>query len=91
MLDCLFCKIARGEIYEDDELFAFHDIKPQAPIHFLVIPKRHIENVMGFSAEDSDLAGRLIYKARELAAGDSHDGRSRGQGNGPFRDEKKSV
>ena len=45
--DCLFCKISRGEIpskkiYEDEEVFAFHDINPAAPVHFLIIPKRHI-------------------------------------------------
>lgn len=74
MNNCIFCKIARGEIpskkiYEDDELFAFHDINPQAPVHFLVIPKKHIENLMAMEAADSGLAGRLIFKAQELAAG----------------------
>jgi histidine triad (HIT) family protein len=73
MSDCIFCKIARGEIpskkiYEDDELFAFHDINPQAPVHFLVVPKRHIENLMAMEPEDAVLAGRLVYKAQELAA-----------------------
>jgi histidine triad (HIT) family protein len=73
MSDCLFCKIARGEIpskkiYEDDELFAFHDINPQAPVHFLVIPKKHIENVMAMEADDIALAGRLLFKAQEIAA-----------------------
>jgi histidine triad (HIT) family protein len=73
MDDCLFCRIARGQIpckkiYEDDELLAFHDIAPQAPVHFLVIPKRHIENVMEMEAADAALAGRILYKAQELAA-----------------------
>lgn len=73
MNDCLFCKIARGEIpsrkiYEDDELFAFHDINPQAPVHFLVIPKKHIDNLMAMEPEDSALAGRLVFKAQEIAA-----------------------
>ena len=48
--DCLFCKISRGEIpskkiYEDEEVFAFHDINPAAPVHFLIIPKRHITSL----------------------------------------------
>jgi len=72
MQDCLFCKIARGElpcekIYEDGELLAFHDIAPQAPVHFLVIPKRHIASIMEFGADDAQLAGRMVFKAQELA------------------------
>jgi histidine triad (HIT) family protein len=72
MSDCIFCKIARGEIpcrkiHEDEDLLAFHDINPQAPTHFLVIPKRHIENVMALRAADADLTGRLLIKAQELA------------------------
>jgi histidine triad (HIT) family protein len=72
MSDCIFCKIAAGEIpskkiYEDDELFAFHDITPQAPVHFLVIPKRHIRNIMETGSADQDLLGRLLLKAQELA------------------------
>jgi len=73
MSDCIFCRIARGElacakIYEDDELIAFHDIRPQAPVHFLVIPKKHVENLMALAPGDEALAGRLLFKARELAA-----------------------
>jgi histidine triad (HIT) family protein len=72
MTDCLFCKIARGEIasskvYEDEELLAFRDISPKAPLHFLVIPKKHIANLMELEAADSGLIGRLAYKAQELA------------------------
>lgn len=72
MDDCLFCKIARGEIpckkiYEDDELLAFHDIAPQAPVHFLVIPKRHIDNVMEMAPADTALAGKIIFLAQKLA------------------------
>ena len=72
MSDCIFCKIIKGEIpskkiFEDDELFAFHDIDPKAPVHFLVIPKKHIVNVMDCSAEDSALLGKLLFKAQELA------------------------
>ena len=48
--DCLFCRIARGEIpsrkvYEDEEIFAFHDIRPSAPVHFLIVPRTHVENL----------------------------------------------
>ena len=72
MSDCIFCKIAKGEIpskkiYEDEELLAFHDVNPQAPVHFLVIPKRHIPNIMELDAADTALLGRLLYKAQELA------------------------
>ena len=74
MSDCIFCKIIKGEIpakklYEDDELLAFYDVNPQAPVHFLVIPKKHIENIMELDAADTALLGRLLFKAQELAAG----------------------
>jgi histidine triad (HIT) family protein len=73
MADCIFCKIVSGEIpskkiYEDDEILAFHDVDPKAPVHFLVIPKRHIPNVMELERGDAALMGRLLYKAQELAA-----------------------
>jgi histidine triad (HIT) family protein len=72
MSDCIFCKILSGEIpskkiYEDDIMLAFHDVTPQAPVHFLVIPKRHIRNIMELSATDKVLVGDLLYKAQELA------------------------
>ncbi|MDR3324516.1 MAG: histidine triad nucleotide-binding protein [Spirochaetaceae bacterium] len=72
MDDCLFCKIARGvvpsrKIFEDGELFAFHDVAPQAPVHFLVIPKRHIANVMEAGGADEALLGRLLGTAASLA------------------------
>jgi histidine triad (HIT) family protein len=72
MSDCIFCKIASGEIpskkiYEDDEIFAFHDVSPQAPVHFLMIPKRHIKNIMETDGADIPLLGRLLHKAQELA------------------------
>jgi histidine triad (HIT) family protein len=72
MSECIFCKIIAGEIpgkkiYEDDEMFAFHDITPQAPVHFLVIPKKHIRNIMELEPADAALAGRLLNKAQELA------------------------
>ncbi|MDR2795728.1 MAG: histidine triad nucleotide-binding protein [Spirochaetaceae bacterium] len=72
MNDCIFCGIAEGavpskKIFEDDEIFAFHDIEPKAPVHFLVIPKRHIQNIMECGAGDGLLLGKLLLKARELA------------------------
>ena len=69
---CIFCKIVKGEIpskkiFEDDEFFAFHDINPQAPIHFLIIPKRHICNIMETGEKEIELLGRLLLKAQDLA------------------------
>ena len=63
-MDCLFCKIAAGEIpsnklYEDDTLLAFYDIDPQAPVHFLVIPKRHIDSAAKLTEEDAPLLGHI--------------------------------
>jgi histidine triad (HIT) family protein len=73
MIDCIFCKIVRGElpsrrIYEDEEILAFHDVNPKAPTHFLVIPKRHIPNLMELERADSALIGRLVFEAQRLAA-----------------------
>ncbi|MCL2411493.1 MAG: HIT domain-containing protein, partial [Treponema sp.] len=61
MSDCLFCKIAAGDLpckklYEDDEILVFHDIHPAAPVHFLTIPKKHITNLMELEVSDSALA-----------------------------------
>jgi histidine triad (HIT) family protein len=72
MADCIFCKIANSEIpskkvYEDDEILAFYDVSPQAPVHFLLIPKRHIRNIMETGKDDILLLGRLLHKAQELA------------------------
>jgi histidine triad (HIT) family protein len=72
MSDCIFCKIIAGEIpckkiYEDDEMLAFHDITPQSPVHFLLIPKKHIRNLMELEPGDIVLVGRLLNKAQELA------------------------
>ena len=65
MSDCLFCKIAAGEIpsnkvYEDDKVFAFYDISPQAPVHFLVIPKAHIASCGEITAENADVVGHIF-------------------------------
>jgi histidine triad (HIT) family protein len=72
MSECLFCKIAAGEIpckkiYEDPEMLAFHDINPMAPVHFLVIPRKHIKSLMDIEAGDATLVGRMFDKAQELA------------------------
>ena len=72
MTDDLFLKIIDGEIpadvvYEDDEVFAFRDINPQAPLHVLVIPKRHIRTLNDVSEEDEKLLGRLLNVARKIA------------------------
>jgi histidine triad (HIT) family protein len=72
-MSCLFCRIASGEIpaskvYEDDEVFAFNDINPQAPLHVLVIPKRHIATTNDLSAADEALVGRLVRRAAAIAA-----------------------
>ncbi len=66
-MDCLFCKIVGGEIpanklYEDDQVVAFHDIAPQAPVHFLVIPKKHIATLHDLREEDDkQLAGHILF------------------------------
>jgi len=65
MSDCLFCKIAAGEIpsnkvYEDDLCYAFYDIAPQAPTHFLVIPKAHIPSAAAVTAENSAVVGHIF-------------------------------
>lgn len=71
MSDCLFCKMASGEIkpdvvYEDDKVLAFRDINPQAPIHILIIPKAHVATLNDL--EDSALASALLQTAAKLAA-----------------------
>lgn len=67
-MDCLFCKIAAGQIparklYEDDQLIAFHDIGPQAPVHFLVVPKKHIATLNDLTEADKALAGHILFTA----------------------------
>ncbi|MBQ7713757.1 MAG: histidine triad nucleotide-binding protein [Oscillospiraceae bacterium] len=72
MSDCLFCKIAAGEIpsrklYEDDLCLAFYDIEPQAPVHFLVIPKQHIASAAEVDAGNSALVAHLFEVIAKLA------------------------
>ena len=71
-LHCLFCKIAAGQIpsrkvFEDEEFFAFHDIHPSAPVHFLVIPKLHIPSMAQVDTEHVPLLGRMLALAPRLA------------------------
>ncbi len=70
--NCLFCKIARGEIparivFEDERLVAFHDISPKAPTHLLIIPREHIPTIDDLAPEHAGLAGGLILAAGKLA------------------------
>ena len=70
--NCLFCKIAAGEIpcrvvYQDEEIFAFHDIHPWAPVHFLMIPKVHIASMAQLEAGHAALLGRMMLLAPRLA------------------------
>ena len=72
MQDCLFCKIVHHEIpaellYEDDQIVAFKDISPQAPVHFLVVPKKHISTIMDAEEKDSALLGHIIFQAQKIA------------------------
>lgn len=72
MTDCLFCKISAGEIpakivYQDDLMLAFEDISPRAPVHLLLIPKKHIENLMTADKDDAGLLAHLLLKSAELA------------------------
>lgn len=73
MSDCLFCAIAVGDIpadlvHSDDEIVAFRDITPQAPVHVLVIPRAHHANAAALAAADPALAGRLLGVAGDIAA-----------------------
>ncbi len=71
-MDCVFCKIIAGEIpstkvYEDDEILAFRDINPQAPVHILVIPKKHIGGVHEVNAGNSEIVAKIFVKIAEIA------------------------
>jgi histidine triad (HIT) family protein len=72
MTDCIFCKIIRGEIpskkvFEDDEVLAFHDIHPLAPVHFMIIPKKHIASLSESGDGDAGVLGRMLAMAGRLA------------------------
>ena len=72
MTDCIFCKIARGEIpskkvYEDGDVVAFHDINPVAPVHFMLIPKLHLVSLMEADESHATLLGKMLVLAPKLA------------------------
>ncbi len=71
-MDCIFCKLASGAIpvkalFEDDRLLAFADLHPQAPVHLLIIPRRHIQSLAHAAREDAPLLGHMLAAAAELA------------------------
>lgn len=79
MNDCIFCKIAAGEIpstkvYEDDKLLAFRDINPQAPVHILIIPKQHFESVNALDESSAPIVGEIMLVAKKLAKENGLDG-----------------
>ena len=95
MADCIFCKIAAGEIpstkvYEDDHWFAFRDIEPCAPVHILVIPKKHVDNILAFDEEynknfaDFFLVIKKIAEAEGLKENHAHIIGGREMGWPPF-------
>ncbi len=72
MSDCIFCRIVKGEIpcskvYEDEHILAFRDIHPQAAMHCLIIPKKHLSTLADAGPEDSDVLGRMLVLAPEIA------------------------
>ena len=77
--NCIFCKIVRGEIpakkvYEDADVLAFHDIQPVAPVHFMLVPKKHVATMYDLTPDDAPVMGEIMTLAgrlaRELGAGD---------------------
>jgi len=71
-MECLFCKIAEKEIpssivYEDERIVAFNDINPQAPVHVIIIPRKHIEKISDITVDDVDIIGRLVFVAKDIA------------------------
>ena len=73
MADCIFCSIAQHDIpgniaYEDDLVIAFHDLEPQAPVHVLLIPKKHIESLNDVKPEDKDLMAHIMLKIQDIAS-----------------------
>ncbi len=78
MEDCVFCKIANKKInsdivYEDDDVIAFKDINPAAPIHILIIPKKHIASIMSLNDENIDVVSKIYGVAKKLAAENNID------------------
>ena len=78
-MSCLFCRIVSGEIppskvYEDDQLIAFNDVNPQAPMHVLIVPRRHLATLNDLSPEDDRLVGAMVRRAAAIAKDQGHDG-----------------
>ncbi len=72
MSNCIFCKIIAGEIpaariYEDDDVIAFNDIYPKAPVHFMIVPKKHIESLLAAEPADQVLLGKILLLAPKIA------------------------
>jgi len=70
--DCLFCKSANGQmdtefLYENERLVVFRDINPHAPVHLLIVPKRHIRSINDLAPGDSDILAEMIMTAKEMA------------------------
>ena len=78
-MSCLFCRIVAGEIpskkvFEDDQLFAFQDINPQAPLHSLIVPKRHVASLNDLTEGDDGLVGSMVRRAAAIAKEHGYDG-----------------
>ena len=72
MMDCIFCRIISGEIqsdilYQDDKAVAFRDVNPKAPVHLLVVPRKHIESVAELTEDETPISGHLVAVANRLA------------------------
>jgi len=72
MTDCIFCKIVEGKspsrkVYEDDDMLAFHDINPVAPVHFMIVPKKHVDSLAQAGPEHAEVLGKMMVKAGTLA------------------------
>jgi histidine triad (HIT) family protein len=72
MSDCIFCEIVSGTkqtriVHETDDIIAFHDLNPQAPVHILIVPKKHISKLAEIKGEDTELLGKLQQAAMEIA------------------------
>jgi histidine triad (HIT) family protein len=85
--DCLFCKIAHGiipsrKVYEDDEFMAFHDINPAAPVHFLMVPKIHVDNLYDADMKHQAVLGKMLGMSGQLARQEGCDNGFRVVNNG---------
>lgn len=73
MTDCLFCRIVEGsvpsdKVYEDELVYAFRDIDPQAPVHVLIVPRKHMTSILDAAGEDAAYVGAMMEAARRIAA-----------------------